>query len=778
MTRINRRMLHPILLGAVLAVASLGLVFAAETIDIDLGGSPSASSPASPKPTQPAAQKPTARKPAVSTTVKSIVDSIVVLEEGDETRVELTGRKVSKPVFRKAPGKYILDFPGTSVAASLPAGAGLAVSVRKGVQPGGVYRVVADAPKALNGRLEEMENGFALILSGKKTVAAKTASGSVDEAVAVTKDPKAAGDKAAAKANMEKSIFNRLIGMSMKQTESGVKVVLTADGPVKYTVRKLARPEKLVVRLHGTKLDIKEKTVTHKPGDPALTKGGLLMVESREIGSRLAPIAEIMLTLQPHTIHQIAQDLNQVVVTLNAPAEDKAVEKVGSLNKTVSVDLEDADLNVVLKALGTEAGYDVDMLTGVTGTVQQRLKNVPLKHALAVLLAPGGYDYEVQGNLLRIGTTTQLRATKGIMPQVMEIIYPGNMTPASLNTLVRSVLPASNAVLTTMDTTRNALILKGTAADVEQYKRTMRDLKLDSNESDRITRIVKMNYADPVAISSILTAYLTPQGRIQTDTRNQSLVIWEAASNMGVLLELIKELDVRLPQVLIESSIVEVSTEKAASLGLQWTANKTTSGDPSISANALLEPSDFAGSLIIGTVRGGFNINATLRALETSTDSRVLSRPRVATASGVAASISTSETVVYTTMTQTVSEGVVTNTQVINQLSLPINLNVTPRIAEDGRITTQVSATIQSVSGPPVAGVPPTSTQTANTTITVKNGDTIVIGGLMRDIMTDSVRRIPLLGSLPLLGTLFRSKESTHRKVELIIFITPTLLED
>jgi type II secretory pathway component GspD/PulD (secretin) len=782
MSRILRLNFHPILMAAILAVASSGTVFAAETIDIDLGGGAPAAKPAATKaPASPAkaaapAAKPAAKK-AASTAGKSVLDNITVTEEGDETRIEMTGKGLPKPKYIEVKGKYVLDFPGISFTADLPAGAGLAVSIRKGVQPGGITRVVADAPNAKGGKLEALSNGYALVLSSQKDAPVDDEQAAVPEAGAKVVVP--AEDKVASKGALEKSIFNRLIGLSLKQTDAGMKVVLTADGPVKYTVRKLARPEKLVVRLHGTKLDVKERVLAQKAGDPALTKGGLMMVESREIGTRLAPIAEIMLTLQPRTVHQISQDLNQVVITLNAPTEEKAVEKVGSLNKIISVDLEDADLNLVLKTLGTEAGFDVDLLTGVDGRVQQRLKNVPLKNALAVLLSPGNYDYEVQGNLLRIGTAAQLKATKGIMPQVMEVIYPGNMTAAQLNSLIRSVLPASNDVTTSIDPARGALVLKGTPSDVEQYKRTMRDLKLDSNESDRITRIVKLNYAEPAAINNILTAYLTPQGRIQTDIRNQSLVIWDVASNMGVLLELIKELDVRLPQVLIESSIVEVSTEKATSLGLTWNASKTGSGDPSISANAILEPNDFVGSMIIGTVRGGFNINATLRALESSNDSRVLSRPRVATASGVAASISTSETVVYTTTQQTIGQGgIVVNTVVVNQLSLPINLNVTPRITDDGRITTQVSASIQSVSGPAVAGVPPTTTQNANTTITVKNGDTIVIGGLVRDIMSERVRKIPFLGSLPILGSLFRSTENAHRKVELIIFITPTLLED
>ena len=278
------------------------------------------------------------------------------------------------------------------------------------------------------------------------------------------------------------------------------------------------------------------------------------------------------------------------------------------------------------------------------------------------------------------------------------------------------------------------VVLTGTASDIDDYRRAIKDLKLDeSTESNRITRVIKLNYADPANLSGILTTYLTPVGHVQV--AGNRLVIWETATNMGVLLELIKELDTKPAQVLIESDIVEVTKESDLNLGVIWNASKT-NGDPTVNAGVNLPPTNpqlNPGTLTFGTVRSGLNISATLEALETSKKGKVISRPRIATANGVAATISETQNVVVATLTQTVGlGGVVQNTTTYTLVPLPINLTVTPRITDDGRITTIVNASITSESGPALSSAaPPTNVQTATTTITTKSGETIVIGGLV-----------------------------------------------
>jgi len=181
-----------------------------------------------------------------------------------------------------------------------------------------------------------------------------------------------------------------------------------------------------------------------------------------------------------------------------------------------------------------------------------------------------------------------------------------------------------------------------------------------------------------------------------------------------------------------------------------------------------------------GTVKDNTSINAEIQALETKKKGKIISRPRIATASGIPAEIDTIQNVIV----QTVSTILVPNagtqqTIGFTTVPVPINLKVTPRITDDGRITTQMAVTVTSITGASAVGSPPpTSVEEAQTTITTKNGETIVIGGLVQETITDEEDGVPLLEDLPIVGSLFQSKNHVHQKQELIIFVTPTLIED
>jgi type II secretory pathway component GspD/PulD (secretin) len=790
-------------------------LYAADDIDIDLGGSGSSGSKTNSSPVATPQNQPqslanqmkvgqsevntTSDTSVISSELKNstkvFVDKINVSLEGNGTKVEINGNNLSLPSVEKVSDKKILiKLPKTKlrIPSKIVSKKGVLKDIRSSVHAGGMTWIVLDVTTVKKWDLEKTESGYSLLLLNSDQDATSGAE---------IKNVPVSNDEVDIKGNSsDKRLFFRLIDLSFKPIEKGIKIVLTSDGLSKYTVRKLSQPEKLVIRFHDTKLEIADKLKRFKNNDPELKKGGLLLVEMRQIGPPFSPISEAILTLLPGTIHQIDRDLNQVVVTLSAPeAVEKPVEKKGNINQLVSMDIEGADLSAVIRTLASEAGFDVDFpptaqggtsSSPVTGTVNEKFKDVPLKTALATLLSPGGFDYEIQGNTLRVASTVFLKQTKGILPHVTELIAPsGGMTPVQFDALVRAILKPSNAVLSTPDPVRNMLVLNGTVADIEDYKKTIRDLKLDeSSNSDRITRVVKLNYADPVQTQTILNAYLTPVGKVQVDPRSSSLVIWETATNMGVLLELIKEIDVKVPQVLIESNIVEVDDEKDLNFGINWTGTRTT-GDPQMGVTfnnpaGAGNGGGIPGQFGFATLRSGLNINATLSALEVRNKAKIISRPKVATQSGVAAEMNSVENLIVETFTQTAVQGAgFTTTVSFSQVALPIDLKVTPRITDDGRITTIINATVTSQTGSQQAAdgttsPPPTSVQTATTTVTIKNGETIVIGGLVRDTVNDTVNGIPLLSSLPILGALFQQKTYTHKKTELVIFITPTILED
>ena len=730
------------------------------------------------KPATPAA-------PAVSAPGAPVLKSIAFVDQKNGGELDFQGENLAKPSAKQSKGKILLIFKGTKLATLPKVQVSGAVKAVRAANHGTDAWVVIDEDAVTAFNFDTTESGLKMTLTAGAPVAVAPKSDSPAPAATSKAAPEVSD---AAPSSSDKKSYARLLDASLRPMDGSLKIVLTADSPAKYTVRKLSIPEKLVIHFMNTHLDVPASEQKVQGDSALMAKSGLLSLELRQIGQNFSPISEALISIAPGTTYQIDRNLNQIVVSLTPPpVAEKPVERTGNLNQLISAELAGADLGAVVKTLADQAGFDVDMSSApVTGLVNEKFKNVPLKNALAVLLAPGNYTYEVQGNILRIGTQTTLTASKKILPQITDVIQPaGGMTPTQLQTLVQPILSASNAVSTEVDPVRNMLIVHGTASDVEEYKQAMRDLKLEpGEETNRITRVVKLNYADPASMMTILATYLTPIGHVQVDPRTQDLVIWEVPENMGVLLELVKEMDVKAPQVLIESNLVEVSDEKDLNLGIRWDINKA--GGDTIASTANMLPTNLSGnittppSFTFGTVKDNASITAQLEALETKKKGKIISRPRIATASGVAAEIDTVQNVVVQTIQNIIVQGAGTNqTITFNTVAVPINLKVLPRITDDGRITTQMAVTVTSITGTaPSGGPPPTTVETATTTITTKNGETIVIGGLVQETIQEEEDGIPLLQDLPILGSLFQSKSHTHQKQELIIFVTPTLIED
>ena len=168
-------------------------------------------------------------------------------------------------------------------------------------------------------------------------------------------------------------------------------------------------------------------------------------------------------------------------------------------------------------------------------------------------------------------------------------------------------------------------------------------------------------------------------------------------------------------------------------------------------------------------------MNAALSALQQKNKSKLLSNPKIATLNNQAATIKSEVSEPYlTTQTQLTNAGTLSST-VVNTSKSGISLTVTPTINADGRITMKILPDITS-SQPTSIGVPKTTSQTANTTVIVKDGETFVIGGLINEQDSDQRSYIPILGSIPLIGHLFKKTGFSKSRAELLVFVTPKII--
>ncbi|MBI3344501.1 MAG: type II secretion system secretin GspD [Gammaproteobacteria bacterium] len=288
---------------------------------------------------------------------------------------------------------------------------------------------------------------------------------------------------------------------------------------------------------------------------------------------------------------------------------------------------------------------------------------------------------------------------------------------------------------------------------------------------------------------------------IQADESANALVITAPAGIFRALESVIRQLDVRRAQVLVEAVIAEISTDKSANLGIQWAYDGTGDGSGPVgisnlpgSGNSLVgiitsivgkQVPSIGTGVTLGTakVTGATNFALLLQALASDADTNVLSTPTLVTMDNEQAEIVVAQNVPFITGRFTPPVGTGPSTanpfQTIERKDVGLTLKVKPQINEGDAIklelTQEVSSLAASVTG---ASDLVTNKRSIKTSVIVDDGKILVLGGLIRDDQLESVQKIPGLGDLPLVGALFRTTSSTLRKTNLMVFLHPSIIRD
>lgn len=317
------------------------------------------------------------------------------------------------------------------------------------------------------------------------------------------------------------------------------------------------------------------------------------------------------------------------------------------------------------------------------------------------------------------------------------------------------------------------------------------------------TKIFPLNYAKADDVKLNLDSVRNAEGRkgsISVDERTNSMIITDTPQGLISIAKLIKELDQKPMQVIIEAKIVEVDLNKDLDLGIQWQYantitnqpnNQVTIGQTQTDANGNITPvsvsgggtgvafpaiasgSGEIGSIAFGIVSNQMRITGALTALAQKGLSKLLSNPKVTTVNNKEAKILVGQRIPYTTTTVSTAG----STQSTNFLDVGVKLTVTPTINIDKKITLvvhpEVSLFVRNDPAGPVIG-----TREASTTVIVNDGETVVIGGLITDQDIKSGEQVPLLGDLPIIGSLFKHTSDSKARTELLVFLTPQLLNN
>ncbi len=433
--------------------------------------------------------------------------------------------------------------------------------------------------------------------------------------------------------------------------------------------------------------------------------------------------------------------------------EAKLKARFGYSGERLSLIFQDIEVRAVLQLIADFTGKNMVTSDTVTGNITLRLKNVPWDQALDLILKTKGLAMREEGNVIRVAPMEELAA---IEKQELE----ANRTIASLLPRVRETIQLNY---------RRASVVVTLLKSIGEEEGKKNSANAGANEAS--------SGGDADSGASLLSANATIIG----DDRTNKIIVYDNRRNIAQLRLLIEEIDVPTKQVLIDSRIVSAGNSFTRDIGVTWHAfnkNKfhiTDGGNAIYTGNQakvnLGNAAAVAGSLGISTaiLGGGWLVDLELQAAETDGTAEIVSSPRVVSANGEKAVIKQGVEIPY----QTLSDQGVN----IEFKEAVLQLDVTPNITPNNRIEMDVVIKNDSQSGTAVDGTPIIDKQELTTNVIVNNGDTVVLGGVFKYESGESEQKIPFLGDIPVIGFAFKNQTKLEKKRELLIFITPKVLD-
>ena len=314
------------------------------------------------------------------------------------------------------------------------------------------------------------------------------------------------------------------------------------------------------------------------------------------------------------------------------------------------------------------------------------------------------------------------------------------------------------------------------------------------------TVTLPLSYARAAELLELMEAQLSTRGQVMRDERTNSLIIKDTAAVIGDISELIETLDIAAPQVVIQSRIVETTKDFSHSFGIQWGFsgvadaahgnttglvfpnslqvegnhnlgfNQAGIGGAPFAVNLPATDSTAGVALTRGSILDTFRLDLALSAMEEEGRGKIISAPKVTAQNNIEATIESGQRIPVQTL--------IDNTASLQFINANLQLRVVPQITDERTIMLDITV---DKSEPDfqnsVLGIPTIFTRKAETKVLVRDGGTTVIGGIFQMAVSETTSRVPLLHRIPLLGWLFSSKRNSQRNNELLIFITPRILE-
>ena len=466
-------------------------------------------------------------------------------------------------------------------------------------------------------------------------------------------------------------------------------------------------------------------------------------------GPRLVkPMARIIGPAQsPFKVQPVQMAAESAPDQKDSRSDDIVAGQTRFVGRRISLDFQQADVTNILRLIADVSGFNIVVGEGVKSKVTMKLVNVPWDQALDMLLKMNGLGMIRQGSIVWVDTLSNL-------------------------------------------------------AKQQDEEARVKDAKVKAEEL--VDRVFYIKNIQAQELMTSLRQYLSPRGVMQFNAGSNALIVRETESKLVIMRQLVDGLDLEVPQVQIEARIVQADTVYARGLGIQWgfqAANRTPStfnaigglngpfgevagtGNNTISRSFLVNLPAQVGGLpavpglgwTFGKLGGDFALDMRLSAGELLGLTKVIAAPKIMTLDKREAKISQGESIPFQT---TSLQGTQTTFVDAN-----LELNVTPQITsrdpkEDAKmILLKVRATRNAVGARSNPAGPSIDRREANTQVLVRDGETMVIGGVFVDTQNNNVQGVPYMSRIPVLGWLFKNKSESVSKQELLIFLTPSIVK-
>lgn len=418
------------------------------------------------------------------------------------------------------------------------------------------------------------------------------------------------------------------------------------------------------------------------------------------------------------------------------------------IGRLISLDLQDTDIDNALRIIAEVSNLNIIASEDVAGKVTLRLIDVPWDQALDVILKTNGLDKVQEGNVVRIAPVEKLR----------------------------------------------------------QEREALRQSQQAEEELEPLTvKYIRVSYAKAAELKPLIDSVISERGSVSYDERTNQLIVKDIRKGLKNVVELVSKLDLRTPQILIETQIVEAkrdfSRELGSELGFQSiqspetgnptgrnfpnTVNLVGSADDSGTFSSFPTSAGGAGiSLLLGSADGSLTLNTRLTALESEGRGRVVSRPSVATTNNKQAVIKSVEKVRIKTPDGGVSVATGSGASATGSsavatevIEVGIVLEVTPQASPDYYVLLDINAKSSTLGVARVDGIPGEIERSATSTVLVSSGQTFAMGGIYKIDDSTSIEGVPFFKDIPFIGHFFRSQLVDNGDEELLFFLTPRIVE-